>query len=320
MSYATPLLETDRLILTPIQEADYDDMNKVFSDKKVLETMKGKLYAKFKKDLETSLYYDDALIIKKKDDNSFIGFICCYQFIDTKKSEIKYSQMWAALLPEYWGQGYCTEATKKMIHFAFVGMNTPWICVNIYQTNPAAERVLKKCGFTFHMTGKTQNVPYDQYRYIKCDYIKDNPEAEKHIYNYTFSVTKSPYSYDNPIRKIDSVTYVKEPTGYLCGQSVIAMLTNVPVDDVIKVMRTDLGTSTAQIDSALFYYGIKHGKTRKKVTKDTVLPDICILSLQLPNYGHWSLYFKGKYYDPEFGEMSELPENAVLKYFWEIFN
>jgi len=78
------------------------------------------------------------------------------------------------------------------------------------------------------------------------------------------SIIRNPYSYDNPIRKIDNVIYVKEPTGYLCGQSVIAMLANVPVDEVIKVMKTDKGTSTAQIDNALFYYGIKHGKTRKK--------------------------------------------------------
>ena len=131
---------------------------------------------------------------------------------------------------------------------------------------------------------------------------------------------RNPYSYDNPIRKIDNVTYVKEPTGYLCGQSVIAMLANVPVDEVIKVMKTDKSTSTAQIDNALFYYGIKHGKTRKKVKEDTVLPDICILSLKLPGYEHWSLYFNGKYYDPEFGVMNDLPENAVLEYYWEIIN
>jgi len=134
------------------------------------------------------------------------------------------------------------------------------------------------------------------------------------------SKIKNPYSYDNPIRKIDNVIYVKEPTGYLCGQSVIAMLANVPVDEVIKVMKTDKGTSTAQIDNALFYYGIKHGKTRKKVKEDTVLPDICILSLKLPGYEHWSLYFNGKYYDPEFGVMNDLPENAVLEYYWEIIN
>ena len=320
MSNAIPLLETDRLILSPIQETDYNDMAKLFSDKEVLANMKGGLYALFKEDLEKSIYYDDALIIRKKDNNAFIGFICCYQFIDKRKGEIKYSQMWAALLPEYWGQGYCTEATEKMIHFAFIGMKTPWLCVNIYQPNLAAGKVLKKCGFTFYTVYKVKNVPYDQYRYIKSDYIEKIAGLKKDDYNYTFSLTKNPYSYENPIRKIDSIKFIEQPTEYLCGQSVIAMLAGVSIDEVIKSMRTDMGTSVAEIGGALYYYGIKHGKSRKRATNDTVLPEICILSMKLPGYGHWSLYYKGKYYDPEFGVSDKLPENAVLNHYWEIFN
>jgi hypothetical protein len=38
----------------------------------------------------------------------------------------------------------------------------------------------------------------------------------------------------------------------------------------------------------------------------------------LPNYGHWSLYYKGKYYDPEFGVLEKLPEQAKLRYYWEV--
>ena len=72
------------------------------------------------------------------------------------------------------------------------------------------------------------------------------------------------------------------------------------------------------IDNALNYYGIRHGKTRKRVKEDTALPEICILSLILPGYGHWSLYYKGTFYDPEFGVSDKLPPKAKLDYYWEI--
>ena len=51
-----------------------------------------------------------------------------------------------------------------------------------------------------------------------------------------------------------------------------------------------------------------------------ILHDICILSLKLPGYGHWSLYYKGKYFDPEFGILKECPKNSKLCYYWEIMN
>ena len=39
------------------------------------------------------------------------------------------------------------------------------------------------------------------------------------------------------------IKYIKQPTGYLCGQSCVAMLANVSVDDVIILMNNDKGTS-----------------------------------------------------------------------------
>ena len=318
-----PTLDTERLIMSPLHEGDFDGMYKLYSDEAVTASTEMELYtdpAKFKNDFLVNVKNQNIFAVKLKESGVFMGFIGCHQYIDKKKNIVKYSQTWTALLPEYWGQGFCTEVTKKLLHFAFVGIKSPWICANQFQTNPALGNVLKKCGFSFHATYKLKNVPYDQYRYTFKDYLKNNPEIENDTYDYAFSIKQSPYSYDKPIRTIDSITYIEQPTEYLCGQSVVAMLAGVSVDEVINIMVNDKGTSVAEIDSALFYYGIKNGKKRMSVTKDTVLPDICILSVKLPKYGHWSLYFKGKYYDPEFGVIDDLPENAVLKYYWEIFN
>ena len=128
----------------------------------------------------------------------------------------------------------------------------------------------------------------------------------------------SPYSFDHPIRRIDSISYIKEPNGYLCGQSVIAMLAGVSVDEVIAVMQNDKGTPTPLMRRALSWYGLKT-KTKPRLRYfGGILPDCCILSIMLPGYGHWSLYYKGKYYDPEFGVLDKLPPQAKLRYYWEV--
>ncbi len=38
------------------------------------------------------------------------------------------------------------------------------------------------------------------------------------------------------------IKYIKQPTEYLCGQACVAMIANVPADDVIQVMHNDKGT------------------------------------------------------------------------------
>lgn len=129
---------------------------------------------------------------------------------------------------------------------------------------------------------------------------------------------KSPYSYDNPVRVIDSISHIKEPTGYLCGQSCVAMLVSKPVDEVIDIMNTDKGTHIEHIKAALEYYGIKHEKSLTKYKDGMKLPDICILALQLPTYKHWSIYFDSKYYDPEFGVLDEYTQNEIILRFLKI--
>jgi len=112
--------------------------------------------------------------------------------------------------------------------------------------------------------------PYEQYRYVLADYIKKDAISytdKKNIYNYSVPIEKSPYSYENPIRKITGIKYVKEPTGYLCGQTVIAMLAEVSVDEVIDVVGHDKGTSVTEIGDALHWYGIKHNKKGYVVQK-----------------------------------------------------
>ena len=115
------------------------------------------------------------------------------------------------------------------------------------------------------------------------------------------------------------INYIKQPTDYLCGQACVAMLAGVTVEEVVAVMKNDKGTGKKDIEKALNYYGIRQAKTMTKADNSSVLPKVCILKVLLPKYGHWILYYDGKYYDPEFGVMEELHQKARIQSYLEIF-
>ena len=114
------------------------------------------------------------------------------------------------------------------------------------------------------------------------------------------------------------IQYIRQPTGYLCGQACVAMLAGVTVQEVVAVMNNDKGTGKKDIARALSHYGIKQAKTMTKADNTSPLPKVCILKVLLPGYGHWILYYDGKYYDPEFGLMDALYQKARIQSYLEI--
>jgi len=316
-----PTLETERLILRPWQTEDAnrmmdfaDVLNTIVPDNEMPQICS---LADAKWIVKAIIKDDDHWAIVYKPDNFLIGWIGIRGF----KGQIREKAfMWIWLDEAYWNKGICGEALNKAVHFAFFGLKTDCVLANCRNKNAAACKALERCGFEKHnIVPKSKPEDGDsmvQFRLRAADY-----HAEAYSYDYTppLPKPKSPYSMEKPIRKIDSITYIEQPTGYLCGQSVIAMLAGVTVSEVIETMQNDKGTSTQELRDALKWYGFKTAtKARLKYIEGTKLPDCCILSVMLPDYGHWSLYYKGKYYDPEFGVLDKLPEKAKLRYYWEI--
>ena len=112
-------------------------------------------------------------------------------------------------------------------------------------------------------------------------------------------------------------TYIKEPTPLQCGQAVLAMLSDNSVDEIIKTVGTDRETTLKQMFLALDCYNIEYSKERRQITKKEELPKICFLSLETPHCWHWSLYFDGTFYDPEYGILTDFPPSK-RRYYWEI--
>lgn len=111
--------------------------------------------------------------------------------------------------------------------------------------------------------------------------------------------------------------YIHEPTPLQCGQAVLAMLCGVSVEEIIKTVKTERETKLKDMFVSLDKAGIKYSTERKEVSVKEELPEICILSLETPRCWHWSLYFKGTFYDPEHGVSSDFPV-CFRKYYWKI--
>lgn len=118
---------------------------------------------------------------------------------------------------------------------------------------------------------------------------------------------------------VKEVNHIFEPNPLACGQAVIAMLSGVNVFDIINMAGTERETTLNDMKSLLKKLQINIAANRVQVIKKEQLPQIAVLSLETPKCWHWSLYFDGKFYDPEYGILDDFPPSN-RRYYWEIKN
>lgn len=141
-------------------------------------------------------------------------------------------------------------------------------------------------------------------------------------YKVSFRITKSevensPYSSANPIRKIDSIECIKQPADGLCGQSCIAMLTGLTIDEVSDIMHCSEWQATmGKMINALNYFGFEHSEeivyTLGK--KDITLPKCCIMMEKMGRYNHYLIGYDGKFYDSGLGVLAEYDFSKLTGY------
>ncbi len=113
------------------------------------------------------------------------------------------------------------------------------------------------------------------------------------------------------------IKHIFETNPLACGQAVLAMLSGKSVEEIFSLVGTQRETTLLQMKNALDELEIPYNSERKAFEHISELPSVALLSLETPKCWHWSLYFKGKFYDPEYGILDEIPPSA-RRYFWLI--
>lgn len=157
--------------------------------------------------------------------------------------------------------------------------------------------------------------------------IPIQPEIMNHFkedveYPITFRVTQSdaktsPYSTSNPIRKIDSIDVIIQPHDGLCGQSCVAMLAGISLDEAINTMHCGEWQATMnRIINALNYFGIDHSEDIVYTggRDDITLPKCCVIMEEMGRYSHYLVYFDGVGYDSNLGIIQNYDVTKVKGY------
>jgi [ribosomal protein S5]-alanine N-acetyltransferase len=155
------MIETERLILQPFTLEDFDDLMQLHADPEVNRFFKLQgawpeefvrhCLTGFIKDHQTLGYSKFKVTLK---DGTFVGRAGFSLWEETGETELGYS-----FKRDYWGKGYATEASQKLVRWIFEATNLEHIIAFAALENLASRNVLEKIGMGFTAMRLVNNVP-----------------------------------------------------------------------------------------------------------------------------------------------------------------
>ncbi len=147
-----PILTTDRLILRPLQLSDSKDIQRMAGSSKIaattatiphpyLDGVAEEWILKHQEWFEKGLSVDFGMQLKSTD--QLIGNISLMINKSNQRAEIGY---WVG--EDHWNNGYCTEAMKAVIGYAFEIKKLNKITCRHIEINPQSGKVMEKSGLT----------------------------------------------------------------------------------------------------------------------------------------------------------------------------
>ncbi len=146
----TPTLETSRLVLRPLTEADADAVYAISNEPRVrrylwddepvsVEAVEGVISRSSESFAETGLGVFG--VRRRGGDGRLIGYCGLLRVPGTAGVELFY-----ALLPRWWGRGLATEAARACLRFGFEEIGLEQVVAGADSPNAASRRVISKLG------------------------------------------------------------------------------------------------------------------------------------------------------------------------------
>lgn len=142
-------LVTERLTLRPIQESDFETIQRIFADKfvrkylfddEILEEGQIKEFIEISDRIFAEKDYGLWLIVSKEAQKE-IGFTGLWHFFDEHQPQLLYG-----LLPEFTGKGFASEAALKIIEYAFSRLSFEYVDASCDAPNLDSHRVAERLG------------------------------------------------------------------------------------------------------------------------------------------------------------------------------
>lgn len=212
-------------------------------------------------------------------------------------------------------EGKCTQEGNR--HFIDIPFNVWEVCEQ--KGNIPVEVTIEQISFECKLIPKGQ-----EGYYVPLTKKNLTQLPEKSSYSTTSSILNqlsrinhdSPYS--TPIRMIDSINLVLQPDDGLCGQACIAMLTGLPLEEIITIMKAKKWqVSLSKMVETLDYFGLKHAeKMSYKKEHFAQLPNLCLLNVKTNHTpkSHLLLYFDKLFYDPATGILTDYDRSRIIGY------
>ena len=164
-------IETERLILRPFSLEDAADVQRLCGDRGIAETT-----------LSIPHPYEDGMAeewisgqreviergekmiwaITLKNNGALIGSISLMDIAEGHQAEFGY---WIGV--PYWNMGYCTEACRALLDYAFNEMDLLRVHARHLSRNPASGRVMQKLGMRHEGTRRRHVCKWDVYEDVE---------------------------------------------------------------------------------------------------------------------------------------------------------
>jgi len=160
--------ETKRLVAARAHPDDLDDLARMHTDPKVMETLGGKAWTRE----ETQAFLERVIdhwdrhgygvwTLRDRENGAFAGRAGLRRKLIDGYDE---TELLYALRPEHWAQGLATEAAQGIVQVAFDRLKFPHLVAFTLPTNTASRRVMEKAGFSFERDFIHAGLPHVLYR------------------------------------------------------------------------------------------------------------------------------------------------------------
>lgn len=169
------MIETERLILRPFTEEDFETLCKIRSDEEVMKYMGGPESTKREKIRERFDYYlehqkkhgyaSSAVILKET--NEMIGSAGLQHLDDGEEIEVGYG-----FDKPFWGKGYASEAAEAWLRHGFENLGMERIVAVAIPENTGSRHVMEKLGMTYEKNCVHYGAECVYYAITKDEFLK----------------------------------------------------------------------------------------------------------------------------------------------------